>query len=149
MRGVMIGIECVFTELDDFWYCFEAIARCFDNFKFNVVDNIIFSKGYRICIPDQFDSNYIYHLINLSFVCDVFLLHSYVGDVIDENIETYEDFLLSNCEMIILVYDCWNMEVYIKDKDKLVQFTEMIKNNQSIIFTIKTIENDGRTGMYV
>ncbi len=63
------------------------------------------------------------------------------------NIHTYQDFCDSNCQLLLLIYDCEFVEIFIKDQwiiDTLYQ--HLLSNNFTNVEYI-TDENDGRTKM--
>lgn len=63
-------------------------------------------------------------------------------------IDNYEDFVQSECELIILIYDVGEFEIYFKENELKEQILKNIKELK-IDYTEKTPENDGRTEMYV
>lgn len=64
-------------------------------------------------------------------------------------IETYEDFLKSNCSFIILIADSRYIEIYVKSETLLMRFTKNAVAVGGNSITIKTEDNDGRTRMSV
>ncbi|MCA1032879.1 DUF2691 family protein [Bacillus timonensis] len=65
------------------------------------------------------------------------------------NIKTYEDFLDSNCELVLLVVDSVYSTIYCKDKEKLkLLYKNAIECSFEDVQYI-TDENDGRTGLTV
>lgn len=64
------------------------------------------------------------------------------------SIDNYEDFVNSECELIILIYDVGEFEIYFKKNELKEQILKNIKELK-INYTEKTTENDGRTEMYV
>lgn len=64
-------------------------------------------------------------------------------------IDTYEDFVSSDCEVIVLLVDCVYVEMYIKNQEVL---ETMYKHAKQMNYTrVEYIDdkNDGRTRMYV
>ncbi len=69
------------------------------------------------------------------------------GEIVEIN--TYEEFEKSNCELVLLVVDSYYATIYCKDKDKLEL---LFKNAQNYAFenvAYVTDENDTRTGLTV
>ncbi|MGH1298380.1 DUF2691 family protein [Bacillus pretiosus] len=64
------------------------------------------------------------------------------------DIETYEEFKGSKCELVLLVVDCTYVTIYAKDQEA---FKLMYENalNQSFYVEYITDENDGRTRLSV
>ena len=64
-----------------------------------------------------------------------------------ENIRTYDDFIKSDCQLILLIYDCEYVELYVKDSNyATIIYEEAIKNGYDTIDYI-TDNNDERTSM--
>ncbi len=61
---------------------------------------------------------------------------------------TNKDFLKSECEFIILIIDCECVEIYFKE-NKFKQITMKYVEENNIKNEIKTLENDGRTHMFI
>ena len=66
-----------------------------------------------------------------------------------KELEVYEDFLDSKCEIVFLVHDVKYVEIYTKDDKILYQFIENAKKVGCKDLSIKTDENDDRTGLSV
>ena len=64
-----------------------------------------------------------------------------------KNIRTYDDFIKSDCQLILLIYDCEYVELYVKDSNyATIIYEEAIKNGYDTIDYI-TDNNDERTSM--
>lgn len=63
-------------------------------------------------------------------------------------IDTYDDFVKNKCELILLITDVNEFEIYMKDNVLKEQIIKNIKK-LNISFKEKTIQNDGRTKMQV
>lgn len=66
-----------------------------------------------------------------------------------EELEVYEDFLDSKCEIVFLVCDVEYVEIYTKDDDILHQFAKNAEKVGCKDLMMKTAENDGRTRLSV
>lgn len=66
-----------------------------------------------------------------------------------KNITTYEDFVKSQCELLLLIYDVAYGEIYVKNKDWLFKLLDNIEKMKVKELCIKTDESDMRTAMYV
>lgn len=64
-------------------------------------------------------------------------------------LNVYEDFLNSTCEIIILIYDVRFVEIYVKDKSLIMKFIENMEKCGCTQITIKTDKDDTRTRLSV
>ncbi|WP_270343234.1 DUF2691 family protein [Bacillus mobilis] len=69
------------------------------------------------------------------------------GEVLEE-IETYEEFKESKCELVLLVADCTYVTIYAKDQ-KAIELMYENERNQGFYVEYVTDENDGRTRLSV
>ena len=137
------GIECVFSDFSSILNFFESISsRDWEEYHFKVVDYSIFSHGKRIDLPKEFSPFYIKQLVRL-------VLHLYSGKEDYQDIDNFEDFLNSVCEMIILAYDCCYLEIYCKNQHWLEEILHAAHSIPGTIVVEKYADNDGRTSMYV
>ena len=95
------GIECEF----------DNIERLLDYLCFYVVDSIYTSAKKSFVMPRHFLPEYLSVIQKSHAVFDCLVLHIYPIGKAEEEIETYEDFLRSSCEMIVLIYDGYFMDV--------------------------------------
>ena len=74
-------------------------------------------------------------------------LQAYVDNGKFFNIHTYKDFQESDCQLLLLIYDCEYVEIFIKDMNvaKALHKSDL-KNNYTEVGYI-TENNDGRTRM--
>ncbi|MCR8632010.1 DUF2691 family protein [Paenibacillus radicis (ex Xue et al. 2023)] len=76
-------------------------------------------------------------------------LKAYPKDKNVIDIGTYEDFLISDCQLVLLVVDCAYVTIYCKNKDILeCLYQNAIRNGYDDVQFI-TDENDGRTRLSV
>lgn len=76
-------------------------------------------------------------------------LQAYLGDYSFSNIHSYEEFLKSDCSLLVLICDCDFVDIYVKDiKDANALYEHALKNKYSDISYI-TDENDTRYKMDV
>lgn len=145
------GVECVFAndwDVRDF-LSFSGIDLA--NHYFSVVDDsmFMFLNGKPIKLPSQFSPAYFQDLMHQPFWGQYFILHLYPEGSPTEEIDTYEDFLHSHCEMIVLLYDRAYVEIYCKDS----AWTQILFQRGTEIpgahVTKKYDDTDTRTEMYV
>ena len=145
----IIGFECVFAKKADIRNFFRFSNIELDHYYFSVADAAVFSQCKRVEILEKFQPSYFQELIQMTFTAERLVLHLYPGTTDSEEIDTYEDFLKSNCEMIILLYDFYYMEVYCKNQlwlNSLMQTAMAIPN---AVVEKKYEHTDTRTSMYV
>jgi len=65
-----------------------------------------------------------------------------------EKIDNYNDFKNSDCQLIILISDVFDVEIYLKDNELKDLIIQNLKEN-NISYKFKTKDNDGRNVMYV
>ena len=75
-------------------------------------------------------------------------LQAQLTDVFQE-INTYKDFLESNCELLVLIVDSVYAEIYVKNNETIKKIEENAKNNNYTEINYITEENDGRTKLSV
>lgn len=145
-----IGIECEFADFTDIWKFCEFINVDFGQHYFSVIDSSVFStKQIIIDLPNKFNAKYFEELIRKSFFCERLVLHLYPLDAISEVIETYDDFVRSKCELILLIYDGAFAEVYCKNRAWLKTLLQNAKSIPNAIVTQKNPDTDSRNTMYV
>lgn len=148
-KKMFCGIECRFSKLTDFWDFFEFSGIEFESNIFYVRDEFVLSKGRRISLPKKFSFEFIKELVEASFVCDRLVLHLYPDDKVSQDICYYSDFTKSDCKMIILIYDCYNVEVYCKNNKWLETLLVNARKTSNTIVTKIYKDTDSRTQMYV
>jgi len=140
----MIGIELEINGIST-----DVIRKLFnkiniDLYDFIIYENEIIKKNENV---DNVNAkNIFYNNINYSII---FLnLQLYCKPDKIKTIITYDDFINSNCRLILLITDNRYLEIYFNDdfiKEKIISNLE--KNGFN--YTEKTIYNDGRTIMSV
>jgi hypothetical protein len=76
-------------------------------------------------------------------------LKAYPKDKNISDIDSYEEFLNSDCQLVLLVVDCSYITIYCKDKEKLESIYQNAKIKEFDDVQYITDENDTRTGLSV
>ena len=145
----LCGLECKFLKKSDVWSFFDFSDLALDKYYFQVVDAAVFSNRTRIKVLEKFQHRYFQELIKQSFVGERLVLHLYPEATPCVEIENYEDFSKSKCEMIILLYDFCYMEIYCKRRLWIEQLIHKANNISGSVVERKFEETDPRTTMYV
>ncbi|MCX4254561.1 MAG: DUF2691 family protein [Bacilli bacterium] len=140
----MIGIELEINGIST-----DVIRKLFnkiniDLYDFIIYENEIIKKNENV---DNVNAkNIFYNNINYSIIFLNLQLYRKQDKI--KTIITYDDFINSNCRLILLITDNRYLEIYFNDdfiKEKIISNLE--KNGFN--YTEKTIYNDGRTIMSV
>lgn len=121
-----------------------------DNYDFYISQDEIFSDLGLPKISSKADEKLFQNLNQCGSYYVLFInLQGYLKGDAQQVITTYEDFLKSACQFIILVVDGRYFEIYVKDEQLLLQFIRnaTVLNGKDI--KIKTDYDDGRTHMSV
>lgn len=148
MIGIEINFESTYEKI------LYDLLKGIDSKKYNwnIVQQEIFyeddlnmtlgsylSKGMKFeeAIHDKGD--YFVYFLNVQL---------YPKNAKESDIDTYDDFVKSDCELIVLFYDNSYIEFYIKSE---YLWNIIMKNlkEKNIKYQVKTRENDTRTEMYV
>ena len=141
---IMIGIELEINGIST-----DVIRKLFnkiniDLYDFIIYENEIIKKNENV---DNVNAkNIFYNNINYSIIFLNLQLYRKQDKI--KTIITYDDFINSNCRLILLITDNRYLEIYFNDdfiKEKIISNLE--KNGFN--YTEKTIYNDGRTIMSV
>lgn len=143
------GFHCLFSKKTDIWKFLHFSNLTLDDYYFSVVDAAVFSHCRRIEFLNQFPSSYLQELNPTALVCERLVLHLYHQDTCSVEIDDYEDFLKSKCEMIILVCDFYYLEVYCKNQAWLQKLMNNARSIPGASVQEKYEDTDTRTVMYV
>lgn len=76
-------------------------------------------------------------------------LQAYLGDAKTENITSYEEYVKSNCQIIVLIYDCEYVEIYCKDTELIKAVFEQAQRMNYRDVELITDKNDCRTSFCI
>lgn len=147
--NALCGFECEFAKTSDAWEFFAFPDIELDHYYFKVVDANIFSRCRGLEILAEFQASHFQELFQKYFVGEALVLHLYPENTDYEEIDNYEDYLKSKCEMIILLFDYCYMEVYCKNQIWLQKLMHTAIDIPGAIVDEKYEDTDTRTTMYV
>lgn len=143
------GIECAFLKSSDIWEFFKFSGIEFGTSSFSVADSSVFSGEKRIDLPETFAPGYFQELNRRSFVGERLVLHLYPAGAAPVEINNYDDFDKSLCEMVVLMYDCYFVEIYCKNQNWLQTLLQTAESIEGAEVYKKYKETDRRTVFYV
>lgn len=143
------GIECEFSKEEDVekLLLFENID--FEHSYFFVADAGVFANAQGIADAETFSHTYFQKLIRRPMWMNSFILHLYEENVSPEKINTYDDYVKSQCEMIILLYDSCYVEIYCKNQVWLQEILRSAQEIPNAVVEEKYEDTDPRSEMYV
>lgn len=101
-----------------FWYIVDSQSEVWNNYLGGNFFRNNYFNGY----------DFKNKLVSEHYV--IFLkLQAYVDNATFTDIKTYDDFLQSDCEILLLIYDCDFVEIYAKDKKLISVFYNNAINN--------------------
>ena len=148
-KNLLCGMECEFSKLTEIWEFFNFPGIHFGTGYFSVADAAVYSKGKRIALPSEFGPSFFQELIQCCFVCERLVLQLYPANSPTSEIDSYTDYIQSNCKMVILMCDCYYLEIYCKDHVWLQTLLHTAKEMPGVIVKEKYEDTDPRTRMYV
>lgn len=149
-----IDIECLNNTKNIIW---EILTDINGNWLCSISQEEIIAypnhaSGENIYFNDYITVNDFAHIIKKNDCLINFLkLEIYKSFDIKKNmkrIEKYQDFIDSECESLILVVDCYYLEIYSKNNNFLNNIIS-IADNHGCKVRPKEIDTDGRTGMNI
>lgn len=142
------GLECKSDDGFDIFLRFMDASIDLDGYYFAVVDASLVYKGAKFIIPAQLSQNELKNL-QYSLVAERLVLHLYPIGVDAQEIDVYNDYIKSKCEMIVLIYDCDYLELYCKNQAWLDYILHLAENLPGVAVEKKYADSDSRTRMYV
>ena len=145
------GIEYEFETPNHTWDFLNLLNIDYGSKKyFRVYYDVIYSNWSDdiIVLPTKIEPSY-FHNLEKPLVIEELILHLYSENSIESEIETYDDYINSDCEMVLLIYDCAYLEIYCKDELLRERLFTLADNIPDTKVEWKYVETDGRTGMHV
>jgi hypothetical protein len=123
----MRGISFIRNKCDDSIFATILDGVDVKGLYWNVSeDEVYLSNDDNLFVEKFIDGNTFLSLINIDYYMAIFAnIKAYTDNIISNKINYYDDFLKSNCELVILCYDSAYFEIYSKSTDII----EIIKSN--------------------
>ena len=145
----MRGIECIFPNPKALFRFLEACRQEITNCFIYVLDQAAYYCGKRICLPEKIRHDEISLWVDRLLVFERLVLHIYPPNAQCSTIDTYNDFLKSECQFLVLIYDGVFLEIYTKNSNTAT----VLYNNAGLCgaleVTIKTDDTDLRRELFV
>lgn len=77
------------------------------------------------------------------------VLHAYPAGASHRTIDTYDDFINSQCACCLIFYDCGLLDLYVRNPSLREHLEDLLQSFQAENIALITDESDGRTGLYV
>lgn len=146
----MIGIE---FEIDNCKNIFKLLFKgvSLNNYDLDLLQlDAYYPDDFKYSNKDDPSNKKVEELIESQREYNVIFANIRIYDKASkfQEINTYEDFIKSSCQMIILIVDIYEIEIYFKENNLKKQVLKNI-NDLNAEYKIKTKDNDGRTKLYV
>jgi hypothetical protein len=148
-RHILCGFECLFPKISAVWDFWDLMHAILGQYHFKVADDAVYSDHIRFDLPKEFSADYFQELVNLSFVSERLVLHAYSKEEDCAEINYYSDFLKSNCEIVILLYDFCYFEIYCKNQHMTKELMQIAEGIADTIVEEKYEDTDDRTELHV
>ena len=145
-----IGLECESTKHNVLKFLFANLAVNDYDWKISE-DEVIFQNRRYVLSKYPNLNEFNQFITNEQFVVIFINVQGYKKNSIksNTNLVSYQDFIKSTCEIIVLISDLYFVEIYCKDWDVLRLLAANLKANGCEDIKYKTLENDGRTKLSV
>lgn len=140
----MRGIEIVFPVHSKLHLTNLLKNVPLDNYQIVIPDGMVYQNNFRIEIPAKMSLEQILDLVDNSTLILSLILQSFPRNAQIVEITTYDVFLQSDCNFLMLIYDHCYIDIYGKVDHWLLQVAENAKSEGAINITVKTNETDGR-----
>jgi len=143
------GIECTVLDSKAIVKILKDLCVVLNSGFFMMIDGFLCIDGQRIDLPEFLTINDFKQQLNLSFYAESLVMHYYSIQSEVSAIDTYEDYVNSNCEMIVIIFDSAYLEVYCKNTQLLRHIYKVACGLSSVSVKRKYEDTDERTGMYI
>ena len=147
LRGVSFKLKNISeTVLLDVLSCIDIENYCWHNIESQTQ---IWDKTRKnnLLTSSCYDGATLQKEISLEHFAMFVKFQAYFKDGAFTDINTYDDFINSDCQIIFLLCDCEFIEIYAKDKEIVDKFYNRALKLDCEEVEYTTDENDGRTRM--
>lgn len=121
----------------------------FDNYIGDIVQQeALFKHQEEIKLPSIIKGSTLKSYLNEDYFFIFLNLRLYPKEKEIVTINNLQDYMNSECQIMILIHDVTYLEIYSKNQDILEKICNVLKK-EKVSYTVKTEENDNRTEMYV
>lgn len=105
-----------------------------------------FDDNHHLLINKEYSGEELEKILSDKDILPICInLHAYTAYNEPDNIDTYDDFLKSKCEIAVMIHDCNYIEIYAKDIKLIDTLKSDAEQNKFEDTEYITDENDGRT----
>lgn len=130
-------LKCISIE-KYYWYNIDSQSEVWDK-----------SRGTTFFEKEIYDGKSFFKRINVDHFIIFLKLQAYFTNSSFVDIHNYEEFKRSDCQLILLIYDCQYVEIYAKNQTVSKEILENALTNHYTEIQYITDSNDGRTKMDV
>ena len=131
-------LKCIDIEKYN-WYAIDSQSDVWE-YKYNTYMSDLFFK------KDYYNGEFFLNQINLEYFVVFLKLQAYHKHDELKEIDSYDDFLKSDCQILLFIWDCYFVDIYLKDEAIAKAFYENALANGYTEVEYITDENDERTG---
>lgn len=130
-------LECTESK-NYYWFNIQSQDEVWNETQ----DNVFFEQ-------DNYDSKSFHSLIQKKHFIVFVKLQGYCDNNTFSNIHTFEEFWNSSCQLLLLIYDCKNVDIYIKDQSLIQKIYDCAIAYEFEEICFITDNTDSRTKMDV
>lgn len=149
MRGIRFFIPKKYDKY--LWRIFELLD-CMEYTWFVDQDEVLFFDETESKVRNDFFENwslrgedFVKKIVECNYYIYSVNIQAYPVGALKDNISTYNDFIRSNCEIVLLCVDSKHVDIYSKNQAFTDKVFEMCKQNSLGNAEYITDENDERT----
>lgn len=146
-RGVFFKLKDTSkTVLLDILSCIDVENYCWYNIE---SETQVWDKTYKnnLLASNYYNGATLLKQINLEHFAMFVKFQAYFKDGVFADIDIYDDFKNSDCQIMFLIHDCNFVEIYAKDKEVIDKFYNRALKLYCEKVEYITDENDSRTRM--
>lgn len=119
-----------------YWYSINSQAEVWTDYD-----------GEEFLLQNSYSGDDFYNLIQMDLFIVFLKLLAYYENDFTNDIHSYDDFVCSNCKLMLLIYDCEYVEIYAKELTVIDAIYMNAKNKGFSDLQYITDKNDNRKRM--